>query len=79
MFSLLKEFCATLNIDKQITYSLTGHDLNIATIFSALQLFNVRETQNMRQQDGRLTLLISRFCAFRCCCSLSSSLTCLVL
>ena len=26
----------------QITYGLTGHDLNIGVIFSALQLFNVR-------------------------------------
>ncbi len=25
----------------QITYGLTGHDLNIAIIFSSLQLFNV--------------------------------------
>ena len=36
------------NIDEQITYSLTGHNLNIATIFSALQLFNVSETLNLR-------------------------------
>jgi len=27
---------------RQITYGLTGHNLNIGVIFSALQLFNVR-------------------------------------
>lgn len=25
----------------QITYALTGHDLNVATVFTCLQLFNV--------------------------------------
>lgn len=28
-------------LSKQITYSLTGHDLNIAIIFTSLQFFNV--------------------------------------
>jgi len=33
--------CSLLSVQK-ITYALSGHDLNIAIIFSSLQLFNVR-------------------------------------
>lgn len=32
----------TLNELSQVTYALTKHELNIAIIFSSLQLFNVR-------------------------------------
>lgn len=34
----------------QVTYSLTGHDLTPATIFAALQLFNVRPHRMLLRQ-----------------------------
>ncbi|GLB40936.1 putative ABC transporter transmembrane region [Lyophyllum shimeji] len=34
-----------------ITYSLTGHDLNIATIFTALQLFNARISKFLSAEE----------------------------
>jgi ATP-binding cassette, subfamily C (CFTR/MRP), member 1 len=40
--SLLCSLTKHLIILVQITYALSGHDLNIAVIFSSLQLFNVQ-------------------------------------